>query len=509
MGDTKIVYDEKFGINTLRREICWELGEKFWEKLTENMVLPDIETEGSCQCRNMCAFMHRLEEMADAPTVRKILCKVRHGLHPSQSSWAREEFLDIGNLDVFLKIHHDRELDNFIRMNREKKDFYGQEVTDEVLEFIRNNPAMLAPVRKGNKLVCMAFPCNMNEYLKAKDSTMKRYHACHCPFAKESILSDETVSATLCYCSLGHVMNFVEAFLDRELKGRVVHSVLNGDTTCEYEITIPNDIMFEYVMPKEAKNITENYYRYYRSFALSGIVDLHEGPVDWIMPKEGEAGPSLAFHVNLDENRYREEIHEMTAGIRAGAVPQRWLITPDAEPKNIVEILKENGFQEDLSEDAENPEPGMLLNAADFYPYADAESASVLCREVQTKEDFERWVDVVNTALHGWKMIDADHYYVWVKQENIRIYLAEIDGVPVSTAATIQTGNTASLEFVSTLEAYRRKKAALALSSKALENLFACGVENVTLSGSCEAVALYEKLGFRACFHNVIMLYDV
>ncbi len=78
-----------------------------------------------------------------------------------------------------------------------------------------------------------------------------RYHACHCPFAKESILSGETVSAALCYCSLGHVMNFSEAFLDRELEGRVVHSVLMGDMTCEYEITIPDDIMKQYITSKE------------------------------------------------------------------------------------------------------------------------------------------------------------------------------------------------------------------------------------------------------------------
>lgn len=29
MGDTKIVYDEKFGITTFKREICAQLGEAF------------------------------------------------------------------------------------------------------------------------------------------------------------------------------------------------------------------------------------------------------------------------------------------------------------------------------------------------------------------------------------------------------------------------------------------------------------------------------------------------
>ena len=102
-----------------------------------------------------------------------------------------------------------------------KRNFYGQEISDEVLAFIKENLKMLAPVRERSKLYCMAFPCNMKEYLNAANEKMKRYHACHCPFAKESILSEDVVSPALCNCSLGHVMNFTEAFMGRELEGKV------------------------------------------------------------------------------------------------------------------------------------------------------------------------------------------------------------------------------------------------------------------------------------------------
>lgn len=507
MGDTKIDYDEKFGMNTFKREICNVMGEKFWDALTENLSLPDIEMECSCQCRNMFAFMRRFEAATGQEAVQKILYRVRHGLHPSQSAWAREEFLKIGDLDRFLEIHQKAELENFIRMNREGKGFYGQEITDEVLDFIRQNPAMLAPVRKGNKLICMAFPCNINEYIRAESSRRKRYHACHCPFAKESILADETVSPTLCYCSLGHVMNFSEAFLGRELEDKVVRSVLNGDLTCEYEATIPEDIMSKYLPLSESQMVIENYYRYYRIFALSGIVEFHEGPVDWIVPKTNEVGPSLAFHIRLSKSRWQGELDELMEGIRSKSVPARWLITPDADPNNIVEVLKGKGFKS-LSEDAENPEPGMMLYKSDFSPYSHLEKSNILCKEIRTKEEFTAWVEVVNTALHGWEMIDAEYYSSWIEQDNIRLFLAEIDGVPVSTAATIQTGSTASLEFVSTLKEHRRQKAAITLCSRAIEALFDRGVETVTLSGSSEAVSLYERLGFHSCFNNMIMLYE-
>ena len=247
MGDTSIVYSESFGINTFKRAICNALGDEFWNELVDGISLPDIANEHKCQCRNMRIFMKRFEERADAEVVKRILYKVRHGLHPSQSAWAREKFLETGDLDQFLQACHDNEMSHFIQLNQEHKDFYGDEITDEVLEFIKNHPAMLAPIRKGNKLFCMAFPANMQKYLDATDDKMKRYHACHCPFAKESILSESVVSPTLCYCSLGHVMNFTEAFLGRSLEGRVIRSVLNGDLCCEYEITLPEDVMELYV----------------------------------------------------------------------------------------------------------------------------------------------------------------------------------------------------------------------------------------------------------------------
>lgn len=293
----------------------------------------------------------------------------------------------------------------------------------------------------------------------------------------------------------------------KELSGKVIHSVRNGNLTCEDGSTIPDDTREAYATKKEMDIIISNYYRYYRTFTLSGIVDSHEGSVDWIIPKKGEIGPSLAFNVRLDEKKAKEEVQALIAGIRAKAVPQRWLITPDSAPKNIIAILEENGFR-NLSDEASEPEPAMLLKKGDFHPYF-SEDNGIVCRKVQSKEDFQAWIKVVNTALHGWDMIDADHYYTWVRNGHLNIYLGEIDKVPVSTAATIQTGDAASLEFVSTLEEYRRRKAAATVCSKALNELLANGVKAVTLGACGESVPLYKGLGFRPYFHNIIMEYDL
>ncbi len=500
----EIKYEELgFGFHTFQKEICAELGQAFWNDLVKNIDLPDMDSECRCQCHNMALFMDRLEKMTDKKNVKKIFCKVRHGLHPAKCSQAHKRFVETGNLDKFLRIMGEEGVKEFTRLNREKKDFYGQEITDEVLEFIRQNPKMLTAERMGNKLYTMAFPNNMKEYISAADEKMKRYHACHCPFAKESILSENVVSSALCNCSLGHVMNCYEEFMGRELTGSVIRSVLNGDLACEYEIVIPNDIMREYVITDGI--IASNYFNYYKAFAQSGIIELHEGPVSWIIPRKGEKGPSLAFRIHLDEENAENELKPFIQGIRKGSVPQTWIVTPDATPGNIIDIMEQNGFK-NLSVNSD--ELGMLLRKRDFHPYTE-ENSPITCRKISTMEDFKSWIEVVNTALHGWNMIDVEHYFTWVRSKNIKVYLAELDGAAVATCATIQNRNTGSLEFVSTLELYRRRKAAALLSSCAIAELINNGAETVTLSAYGDAVHLYKQLGFKGYFHNVILKYQV
>ncbi len=247
MGDRNIEYNGKFGIGTFQFEITKELGDEVWDMLIKDSDIPDMDTESGCQCKNMASLMERFDRIVDKQTANRILSRVRHGLKPSHSAWAREKFLKYNDLDAFINDSIQEGIADFDKLYREGKDFYGQPITKEVLDFIKRNPGMISAVRDGNKLYITAYPANISDYLNASDSREKRYHACHCPFAKESILAEHMVSSTLCYCSLGHVKNFWEAAFDTELEGEVVTSALNGDMLCTYVVFIPDEIMKAYV----------------------------------------------------------------------------------------------------------------------------------------------------------------------------------------------------------------------------------------------------------------------
>ena len=105
----------------------------------------------------------------------------------------------------------------------------------------------MAPVRKGSELHITRHPYDMNSYFKETDERKKRYHFCHCLFARTSILIDEgTVSKTMCYCSLGFVISSWEETLGVRLHGDVVESVLGGDDICRFVIYLPDEVVEKY-----------------------------------------------------------------------------------------------------------------------------------------------------------------------------------------------------------------------------------------------------------------------
>ncbi|MCI8443008.1 MAG: hypothetical protein HFG27_10830 [Provencibacterium sp.] len=70
---------------------------------------------------------------------------------------------------------------------------------------------------------------------------------------------------------------------------------------------------------READIIIRNYYRYYRSLALSGVVAVHEQPgLQWIMPAEGKNGPMIAFSPRLEKLADGETLGALIEGMRSG-----------------------------------------------------------------------------------------------------------------------------------------------------------------------------------------------
>lgn len=240
-----IEYNSEIIMDTMQSEVASRLGEAGWMALTEGIGVPDIEREPRCGCRTMREFMRRFDRMADEADAKAVLTHVRHGLKREQFEGARRKFQELGcDIDAFIERTREEQVAHFRHLCESGEDFYGQPITKEVLEYVLSRPGLLAPVREGERLYIEGFPFDMARYLRETDERKKRYHACHCPFARESILREgEEVSSTLCYCSLGHAKIMWEAMLGTELDGEIETSALRGDMTCSWTIRLPGDVV--------------------------------------------------------------------------------------------------------------------------------------------------------------------------------------------------------------------------------------------------------------------------
>ena len=248
MSEYVVTWDDKKIIPTFKQLICEKLSEEAWDELTKDICIPEPDTEGKCGCCNMRVIIKRLEEMADKETIKGILTRVRHGMTQEQFGDFKKEFNECGNnIDSFLEYIRKRSKEEFLRHNAEGTKYWGDSITDEVLDFLLNTEGVLSAVRKGSELHISRYPYDMTSYFKETDERKKRFHFCHCLFARTSILNDEeTVSKTMCYCSLGLVKAPWEETLGVKLDGEVVKSVLDGDEICSFIIYLPNEIIEKY-----------------------------------------------------------------------------------------------------------------------------------------------------------------------------------------------------------------------------------------------------------------------
>ncbi len=244
---------------------------------------------------------------------------------------------------------------------------------------------------------------------------------------------------------------------------------------------------------------------YFRTFALAENMSYQSGDIEWIMPLSNATGPSVVFRVVPDEKTVINQIDKLIPGLNTGAVPSVWVISPTSTPENIIDCLLSKGFK-NLS-NPEKPELGMALDI-EMIPLISAINPELKVKKVNSPSEFKLWINVVNEALIGWSMLSIEHYHTWISCDGLSFYLAYCDGTPIATVLTIQDGDAASVEFVSTLKEYRNQGAATTVCMEALRELRNKGVKTVTLRSSNKAIPLYTKLGFKPYYEQILMSYQ-
>ncbi|MCL2361693.1 MAG: hypothetical protein FWC73_07770 [Defluviitaleaceae bacterium] len=211
-------------------------GDDIWEKIFKDVQMP----EAGWTADEMSEFTYNIEKKYLAASTRENYeCAQKKG-NPFARAFKESDKknLTIDDVDGIIDTLNTKFLSALKQCHKSGELFFNQKIDDAVIKEYETGKWFMR--REDTKIILTKNPYMMGKYLTETDNKMKRYYACHCPWARQSILKDKTVSKSFCYCSFGHDKYELESAFGRQLDGRVVCSVLEEDSLqCIFEVDIP------------------------------------------------------------------------------------------------------------------------------------------------------------------------------------------------------------------------------------------------------------------------------
>lgn len=223
----------------IRSTLALSVGESVAETVFEGTEVP-LGSDPSRQPAMTQKVMQRMAAHVDEPTMCRVLAGNHHEIPASAYAKEREAFLNARSLDAYLADFHARQVAVLQHHADTQTVWFEQRITPAVVEFVAKNQELLSAVRSGDHLLMTKIPYDPDTYLTSQDPVQRRYLACHCPLAREAILTNTPIDPRWCYCSGGFEKYPFEVIFDQALNVRVLESVLGGAERCRFEVTLPS-----------------------------------------------------------------------------------------------------------------------------------------------------------------------------------------------------------------------------------------------------------------------------
>jgi hypothetical protein len=228
-------------LENLSNTIKQTVGEAKHKAIFDGIRLPPLGTLPKDKPKITKKFMENLEVELGVDKCREILSSGPHASPKEQYLPEQKKFLESKGIDDFLTKKHEEYVEELEEHMKEKTLYFTQEITKEVLDYVRKTPTCQVGVREGDIIYVTKIPYMAKEYLREKNPKKKRYYACHCPWVREAIKSDLKISPNFCYCSAGFEKRLWDVIFGQDVKADVVGSVLKGDLVCKFAIHIPKE----------------------------------------------------------------------------------------------------------------------------------------------------------------------------------------------------------------------------------------------------------------------------
>jgi hypothetical protein len=226
-------------LDNLFRKTGDMLGEVRRNEIFDGLEVIPLGTPNSEKPAAMQVMLQRLEA-AEPDACKRILASGLRDLPDEYYQSAKEKFAKSRDIDEYLLRKKQDLLVELEKIMNEGRLYFNQEITPEVLEYVRNDPEIGQGVRVGNVIYESKIPHMTKEFLAETDEDRKRYYFCHCPWVKESLKAGRSdISPTFCNCSAAFHKKPWEVIFGQPIEAEVLESVLQGDSRCRFAIHLP------------------------------------------------------------------------------------------------------------------------------------------------------------------------------------------------------------------------------------------------------------------------------
>jgi hypothetical protein len=225
-------------IKNQKNRMCQLFGDYLGDDVFKHIAFPALGSDLARYPDSIIAYLGAMQSRLSIEDCQNVLAGNHHDIDTASFKDSKQRFADYPDLPSFLRIKH-QELVNKLQKHAETGElWFEQYITHEVVEYVRNHQEIQTGVLDGDRIVVNKIPYNPDAWLKETDPILKRYHACHCPFVRSAILTDQKVPDLWCYCSGGFTKLFFDYLFDKEHKVELLESVLSGGITCRFAIKI-------------------------------------------------------------------------------------------------------------------------------------------------------------------------------------------------------------------------------------------------------------------------------
>jgi hypothetical protein len=235
------ILDAREVIPSISERLASMAGEKARARVFDGLELPPLGSPPERAPAVTSILVKRLQELGPG-LCHDVLAANHHGVPVESFNKHKEWLREAGTIDGFLKRVHEEAVAELERHMEAGKVWYEQEITPEVIEFVRGNQEVLSAVRDRDHLYITKIPYSPKDWLKESDPVMKRYYACHCPLARTAIVTGgPEIPTDWCYCSGGFQKLMFDVVFEEPTKVEVLESALGGDLRCRFRVKIPED----------------------------------------------------------------------------------------------------------------------------------------------------------------------------------------------------------------------------------------------------------------------------